>query len=85
MLQTNAKDILCFFLSSLIHCSCSRLHQYPSPYDDTIESFNIADDQDVGGLDEPIDNSCLVLQIPKMFTHYHLDLTKNTGSEDQGL
>ncbi|CAH8435823.1 unnamed protein product [Schistosoma guineensis] len=62
---------------------CSRLHQYPSPYDDTVESFNIADDQDVGGLDEPIDNSCLVLQIPKMFTHYHLDLTKNTGSEDQ--
>ncbi|CAH8494444.1 unnamed protein product [Schistosoma rodhaini] len=62
---------------------CSRLHQYPSRYDDIIESFNIADDQDVGALDEPIDNSCLVLQIPKMFTHYHLDLTKNTSSEDQ--
>ncbi|CAH8429941.1 unnamed protein product [Schistosoma turkestanicum] len=68
---------------------CSRLHQYPSPYDDTIESYNnITNDQNivddgVGGFDEPIDNSCLVLKIPKMFTHYHLDLTKKAGSEDQ--
>ncbi|CAH8823538.1 unnamed protein product [Trichobilharzia szidati] len=60
---------------------CSRLHEYPSAYD-TTASFNlINDDQD--GFDEPIDNSCLVLRIPKMFTHFHLDLTRKVGSEDQ--
>ncbi|KAK4473271.1 hypothetical protein MN116_004440 [Schistosoma mekongi] len=61
---------------------CSRLHQYPTPYDD-VGSCNLADDQDDNGaFDEPIDNSCIVLRIPKMFTHYHLDLTKSV-SEDQ--
>ncbi|KAH8855759.1 Zinc finger CCCH domain-containing protein 16 [Schistosoma japonicum] len=61
---------------------CSRLHQYPTPYDD-VGSCSLADDQDGSGtFDEAIDNSCIVLRIPKMFTHYHLDLTKSV-SEDQ--
>ncbi|CAH8431224.1 unnamed protein product [Heterobilharzia americana] len=59
---------------------CSRLHEYPNAYDVVVPWNNSTDNHD--GLDEPIDNSCLVLRIPKMFTHYHLDLIKN-GLEDQ--